>query len=131
MPSAPKPRYQIPQMATPHDWNPPGTYLTASVALLDHEEPLEWRSHESARAMPDDNVATKVLNFISQRQDYEDVHGPRPDFWALYEIDAPPDKKLIIHQSLADRIPTVYMVPATGPNAFQLPTKYEPIMKRA
>ena len=131
MPSAPKPRYQIPQMATPDDWNPPGTYETASVMLPDHDGPLEWRTHLSANAIPNDTVATKILNFIAQRHEYEDINGPRPDFWALYDLTTPPDKKLIIHQSLADRIPTVYMVPATGPNALQLPAKYDPIMKRA
>ena len=131
MPATPKNRYTIKALQVPDDWNPPGTYQTISVNLPDAPHPIEWRAHESTAPISENTVAGIIVNYLPYRDRYEAAHGPRPDLWASYDIPAHPAHKLIVHQALADRIPTAYLLPAHGPHAYQLPDNIEPITQRA
>lgn len=124
-------KFEIPAMREPDDWNEAGLYQTISTTLPDQDDPLEWRAHLSAQDLPEETVAAKVANFKPYQQQYEKHHGPRPDIWAAYDLPGKPSRKLIIHQALADRIPTLYTVPADTPRPLKLDAKYEPITRRA
>lgn len=131
MTAANKSKFQIPAMREPDDWNDTGLYYTVSTTLPDQEGPLEWRAHISAQDLPDETIAAKIANFRPCQRQYEKDHGLRPDIWAAYDLPGKPPRKLIIHQALADRIPTVYTVPADTPRPLRLEAKYEPIAQRA
>ena len=131
MTAANRSKFQIPAMTEPDYWNETGLYQTISTTLPDQDQPLEWRAHVSAQHLPEETVAAKIANFRPYQRQYEKDHGPRPDIWAAYDIPGKPPLKLIIHQALADRIPTVYTVAADAPRPLKLDGKYAPIARRA
>ena len=131
MPPRHSPRYHIPAMPVPDDWNPAGRFETKSASLPDQDQPIEWRCHSSARGLDENVAASKILNFRNHLHKYERKHGPRPDYWAAYDLPDRPAEKLIVHQTLADRTPTLYLIPATAPEPLTVPEQHNPITQRA
>ena len=132
------PAHQILAMATPPDWNQPGEYEAKSANLDDVDQPVEWRSHKSARDLDEQACASKVLNFAHALKEYAQSHHYPSDFWAAYDMPATPrhpgSHKLIIHHTIRDRLPTLYLIPAARrPKNRRLstPPSYDQIKERA
>lgn len=135
MPKHSQPPYRIEALTPPADWNPPGLYETKSTLLDAVNRPIEWRAHSSAANLDDSFAASKILNFHTHMEQHIARHGHPNDYWAAYNLTAsqPGRHKLIIHQSAADRLPTLYVLPAdAAENApIALPGTQEPITQRA
>ena len=138
MPASRKPLYHIKAMSVPPDWNRPGEYETKSYHLPEKPEPTEWRCHRSAAHLEEPASASKIANFTALLHQYELKHRHPPDFWAAYNLPqdgaTQPPGKLVIHQTISDRIPTLYIIPvkpSRPTRTFTTPDSYEGIKARA
>lgn len=127
--------YHVSALSPPADWNQPGEYETKSLLLADQTEPTSWRAHRSTAALAEALCADKVATFQKHLAAITAARPQPNDQWSVFRIPLPPglpDSRLVVHQSIADPIPTLYLVPiGDDQDPISIPGDLPPIHHRA